>query len=124
MTEAKSVATEPARRIPAARIQFTPEDRAWITERIDEVLSTGMLTLGKYGKEFETNFAELCGAKHAVSVNSGTSALEIPLRALGVEGADVIVPTNTFFATGAAVVHAGANPVLVDMDKQWKSVSQ
>ncbi len=58
MTESKSVATEPARRIPAARIQFTPEDRAWITERIDEVLSTGMLTLGKYGKQFEKNFAE------------------------------------------------------------------
>ena len=116
MTEAKSLATAPARKIPAARIQFTPEDRAWITDKIDEVLSTGMLTLGKYGKEFEKGFAGLCGAKHAVSVNSGTAALEIGLRALGVEGKDVIVPTNTFFATGAAVVHAGAKPVLVDMD--------
>ncbi len=118
MTEAKSVASPPARRIPAARIQFTPEDRAWITERIDEVLSTGMLTLGKYGKEFEKDFAGMCGARHAVSVSSGTSALEIGLRALGVEGKDVIVPTNTFFATGAAVVHAGGTPVLVDMDPE------
>lgn len=75
-----------------------------------------MLTLGKYGKEFEKNFAAVCGARHAVSVSSGTSALEIALRSVGVAGADVIVPTNTFFATAAAVVHAGARPVLVDMD--------
>jgi dTDP-4-amino-4,6-dideoxygalactose transaminase len=118
LTDKGSPATAPARKIPAARIQFTPEDRAWITERIDEVLSTGMLTLGKYGKEFEKNFAALCGARHAVSVNSGTSALEIALRALGAGGKDVIVPTNTFFATAAAVVHAGANPVLIDMDPE------
>ncbi|MCW5977374.1 MAG: DegT/DnrJ/EryC1/StrS family aminotransferase [Bryobacteraceae bacterium] len=106
------------RRIPAARIQFLPEDRAWIAARIEEVLSTGMLTLGNYGKEFETRFAALCGVKHAVSVNSGTSALEIALRALGVERKDVIVPANTFFATAAAVVHAGGVPVLVDMDPE------
>ena len=105
-----------ARKIPAAKIQFLPEDRAWIAARIEEVLSTGMLTLGRYGKEFEQRFAELCGVKHAIAVNSGTSALEIALRALGVEGKDVLVPTNTFFATAAAVVHAGGNPVFIDMD--------
>jgi len=116
LTDSKPTAVAPARKIPAARIQFTPEDRAWITERIDEVLASGMLTLGKYGKEFEKNFAAVCGARHAVSVSSGTSALEIALRSVGVAGADVIVPTNTFFATAAAVVHAGARPVLVDMD--------
>jgi len=56
--------------------------------------------------------------RHAVAVNSGTSSLEIILRALGVEGKDVLVPTNTFFATAAAVVHAGARPILVDMDPE------
>jgi perosamine synthetase len=102
--------------VPAARIQFTHEDRAWIAERIQEVLASGQLTLGRYGAEFERRFAALCGARHAVAVNSGTSALEIILRTLGVEGRDVLVPTNTFFATAAAVVHAGGRPVLVDMD--------
>jgi perosamine synthetase len=102
--------------IPAARIQFLPEDRAWITERIAEVLATGQLTLGKYGAQFEENFAQFCGSRHAVAVNSGTSALEIILRTLGVEGKDVLVPTNTFFATAAAVVHAGGRPILVDLD--------
>jgi perosamine synthetase len=104
------------RKIPAARIQFLPEDRAWIASRIEEVLESGQLTLGKYGAAFEQKFAELCGSRHAIAVNSGTSAIEIALRALNVEGRDVIVPTNTFFATAAAVVHAGGNPILVDMD--------
>lgn len=108
----------PEYKIPAAKIQFLPEDRAWIAERISEVLATGQLTLGKYGVQFEENFARLCGARFAVAVNSGTSALEIILRSLGVEGKDVIVPTNTFFATAAAVVHAGGRPVLVDMDPE------
>jgi perosamine synthetase len=108
----------PARTVPAARIQFLPEDRAWIAARIEEVLASGQLTLGKYGAELERRFAALCGTRHAIAVNSGTSALEIILRALDVAGRDVLVPTNTFFATAAAVVHAGGRPVLVDMDPE------
>ncbi|HTY62293.1 MAG TPA: DegT/DnrJ/EryC1/StrS aminotransferase family protein [Acidobacteriota bacterium] len=104
--------------VPAAKIQFLPEDRVWIADRIQEVLASGQLTLGKYGKEFEDRFAAFCGVRHAIAVNSGTSSLEIILRALGVEGRDVLVPTNTFFATAAAVVHAGGNPVLLDMDPE------
>jgi perosamine synthetase len=113
----------PERRVPAAKIQFLPEDRVWIAERIQEVLSTGQLTLGKFGAEFEQKFAQYCGVQHGVAVNSGTSSLEIILRALGVEGRDVLVPTNTFFATAAAVVHAGAHPVLVDMDPESFAVT-
>jgi perosamine synthetase len=108
----------PQRTVPAARIQFLPEDRAWIAARIEEVLASGQLTLGRYGAELERRFAALCGTGHAIAVNSGTSALEIILRSLGVAGRDVLVPTNTFFATAAAVVHAGGRPVLVDMDPE------
>ena len=119
MGTTNGVATEtPTRTVPAAKIQFLPEDRVWIAERIEEVLSTGQLTLGKYGSEFEQQFARFCGTQHAIAVNSGTSALEIILRALSVVGKDVLVPTNTFFATAAAVVHAGGQPVLVDMDPE------
>src|SRR5713101_4411521 len=106
------------RKVPAAQIQFSADDRAWIAERIQEVLASGQLTLGKYGVEFEQQFAKFCGVPHAIAVNSGTSSLEIILRALGIEGKDVLVPTNTFFATAAAVVHAGGRPVLVDMDPE------
>lgn len=105
-------------KVPAAKIQFLPEDRAWIADRIQEVLSTGQLTLGKYGSEFEKQFAKFCGTTYAVAVNSGTSSLEIILRALGAQETEVLVPTNTFFATAAAVVHAGGHPVLVDMDPE------
>lgn len=105
-------------KVPAAKIQFLPEDRDWIADRIREILASGQLTLGKYGAEFEKNFARFCGTRHAIAVNSGTSALEIILRSLDVEGKDVLVPTNTFFATAAAVVHAGGNPILIDMDPE------
>jgi dTDP-4-amino-4,6-dideoxygalactose transaminase len=104
--------------VPAAKIQFLTEDRLWIADRIQEVLASGQLTLGKYGAEFEKEFARLCGVRHGIAVNSGTSALEIIFRSLGIEGKRVLVPTNTFFATAAAVVHAGGIPVLVDMDPE------
>ncbi|MGA2263051.1 MAG: DegT/DnrJ/EryC1/StrS family aminotransferase [Acidobacteriota bacterium] len=107
---------DPQNKVPAAKIQFLPEDRVWIAERIQEVLASGQLTLGRYGTEFEQRFAAFCGVQYAVAVNSGTSSLEIILRSLGVEGKDVLVPTNTFFATAAAVIHAGAKPVFMDMD--------
>ncbi len=113
-----AAAQMPIRKVPAAKIQFLPEDRAWIAERIQEVLGTGQLTLGKYGTEFEQKFAQFCGTQHAIAVNSGTSSLEIILRGLDVEDKDVLVPTNTFFATAAAVVHAGGRPILVDMDPE------
>jgi dTDP-4-amino-4,6-dideoxygalactose transaminase len=104
--------------VPAARIDFNPEDRQWIADRIQEILATGQLTLGRYGEALEHEFARRCGTRHAVAVSSGTAALEIILRALDVEGKDVLVPANTFFATAAAVVHAGARPVLMDTDRE------
>jgi len=76
-----------------------------------------MLTLGEYTKLFESDFAGLCRAKHAVAVNSGTSALEIALRGLGLKSGDeVLVPTNTFSATASVVCFAGGKPALTDID--------
>src|SRR5215471_4674957 len=80
--------SSPVRVVPPARVDFTAEDRQWIADRIQKVLASGRLTLGTYGEEFERPFADYLGAKHAVAVNSGTSALEIIFRALGVEGRD------------------------------------
>ena len=103
-------------RVSPANIYFPDEDRAWILEQIDSCLQTGRLTLGKYGEQLEDEFAALCGTRYAVAVNSGTSALEIILRSIGVEGREVIVPTNTFYATAGAVVHAGGRPRFVDCE--------
>jgi perosamine synthetase len=105
-------------RVPPARVCFPAEDRAEILARIDEALTTGQLTLGPIGRELEVAFAKRHSTEHAVAVSSGTSALEIILRALDVEGREVIVPANTFFATAAAAVHAGARVVFVDCDPE------
>jgi dTDP-4-amino-4,6-dideoxygalactose transaminase len=103
-------------RVPPARVSFPAEDRAEILARIDEALTSGQLTLGPIGRELEAAFAKRHTTQYAVAVGSGTSALEIILRSLDVEGREVIVPANTFFATAAAVVHAGARVVFVDCD--------
>lgn len=102
--------------IPAAKIVIPEPDRREILARIDESLRTGALTLGPLTKTFEQDFAALVGARYAIAVNSGTSALEIPLRILGVEGREVVVPSNTFFATPAAVLHAGGSVRFADVD--------
>ena len=105
-------------RVPPATVYVPEEDRKAILARIDEALSTGQLTLGKFGRELEERFAAYVGTRYAVAVSSGTSAIEIPLRTLGVAGKEVLVPTNTFFATAAAVVHAGGIPHFVDCSPQ------
>jgi len=102
--------------IPAARVLIPEDDRRQILARIDDALQSGALTLGKTGEAFETAFAGIVGSRFGVAVQSGTSALEIILRSFGVEGREVIVPTNTFFATPAAVIHAGGRPRFADVD--------
>jgi dTDP-4-amino-4,6-dideoxygalactose transaminase len=109
-------------RVPPVHVVFPAEDRAEILRRIDEALTSGQLTLGAIGRELEERFAAHHGAKHAIAVNSGTSAIEIPLRAIGVQGKEVLVPANTFFATAAAVVAAGARPKFVDCDPATMAV--
>lgn len=109
-------------RVPPVHVHFPAEDRAEILRRIDQALQSGQLTLGAIGRELEERFAAYHGATHAIAVNSGTSAIEIPLRALGVHGKEVLVPANTFFATAAAVVAAGARPRFVDCDPATMAV--
>ena len=104
-------------KIPAAKIYFPKEDRKELLKQMDGILESGQLTLGKYTKEFEERFAEYVGTRYAIAVNSGTSALEIPLRALDVKGHSVIVPSNTFFATPASVIHAGGEVIFADVNE-------
>jgi dTDP-4-amino-4,6-dideoxygalactose transaminase len=105
--------------IPPVKPYFPKEDIEEIKEHVAKILQSGMLTLHTYTKEFEDQFAKLCGVKHAIAVNSGTSALEIALRALKVKtGDEVLVPTNTFTATAATVIFAGAKPKLTDINSE------
>ena len=86
---------------------------------ISEVIVRGDYILGESVTRFEEEFAEYCGVTHAIGVDSGTSAIELALRAANVSSGDeVIIPANTFVATALAVHHAGATPVLVDVDPE------
>jgi dTDP-4-amino-4,6-dideoxygalactose transaminase len=84
---------------------------------IDGVLQRGDFILGEGVQRFEAEFAAYCGATYGIGVDSGTSALELAVRAFGIgPGDEVITAANTFIATALSVTHAGATPVLVDVD--------
>lgn len=85
---------------------------------IDEVLDGMQLTIGPNVRAFDEEFAEFLGAKHAVGVGSGTDALQLAIRALGISNGDeVITVSHTFFATVEAILYAGARPILVDVEE-------
>lgn len=84
---------------------------------IQDVLKKTQFIMGPNVKEFEQEVANYLGAKHAVACNSGTDALVMGVRALGVnEGDEVITSPFTFFATAEAISHAGAVPIFIDID--------
>src|SRR5262249_39809007 len=106
---------------PVGPAAWLPYHRASIGgAEIAEVLDTlrsGWITTGPKTKRFEREFADLLGVPDALAVSSGTAALHLALRVLGVQpGDDVIVPTYTFTATAEAVIYLGARPVLADVD--------
>jgi len=110
--------------IPPIRVYFPREDIEEIKVSVAKILQSGMLTLHMYTKEFEDHFAKLCNVKHAVAVNSGTSALEIALRTMKLTtGNEVLVPTNTFTSTAATVLFAGGKIALTDIDPETSCIN-
>ncbi len=103
--------------VPFVRLDAAdPELFAELLEVVERVAREAAFTLGQEVAGFESDFAAACDAEHAVGVSSGTAALELALRGLGIgPGDEVIVPTFTFIATAEAVSAAGATPVLVDV---------
>jgi dTDP-4-amino-4,6-dideoxygalactose transaminase len=90
-----------------------------INAAIQGVLDRGDFILGQEVTRLEEEFAAYCGAKFAIGVDNGLSALELSLRALGVgTGDEVIVPAHTFTASAASVTFAGAKPVFVDVNPE------
>lgn len=86
-------------------------------EQLEELVMANAFVGGPWLERFERRWAEYCGVEHAVGVANGTDAIELILRGLGIgPGDEVVVPANTFVATAAAVVAAGATPVFVDVD--------
>ena len=91
--------------------------KAEIDAAILEVLESGSYVLGPKLVQFEGELAKYCNTKEAVGLNSGTDALVLVLKALGVgPGDEVITTSNTFFATAEAIWLVGATPVFVDIE--------
>ena len=88
-----------------------------IKDRVLEVIDSGQYILGSQCKDFEKEFAQFVGVKHAVLTSSGTSALFLCLKALGVkEGDGILVPSLTAFPTVEPIFHVGARPIFIDVD--------
>lgn len=90
-----------------------------IKEEVDaaiaSVIKTTAFILGPEVRQFEEEFAQFCNAKFAIGVDSGTSAIELIMRAYGIgTGDEVIIPANTFIATAYGVSYTGATPVFVE----------
>ena len=91
--------------------------RDLINARIQAVLDHGQYIMGPEVAELEARLAEYCGARHCITVASGTEALLIALMALGLKPGDEVITTPfTFIATAEAIVLLGATPVFVDID--------
>ena len=88
--------------------------------KLKKFVKSGDFTLGKPLLEFEKKFAKLIGTKYAVGVNSGTDAIKLSLKTLGIKhGDEVITTANTFVATVGAICELGAKPIFVDCDDSF-----
>jgi aminotransferase EvaB len=100
------------------RYSYLPQQFAEIDPLLEEIkalVQSGDFTLGKALTQFEERFAALIGTRHAVGVGSGTDAIKLSLKAVGVgHGDEVITAANTFIATVGAIAELGARPVFVD----------
>jgi len=104
-----------------AQYKSISEDLDRVTK---EVLSSAGYIMGKNVTEFEREFAEYVGVKHAISVGNGTDALVIALKSLGIgEGDEVITTPFTFFATAETISAVGAIPVFVDVEKDTFNIN-
>ncbi|HBG47434.1 MAG TPA: aminotransferase DegT [Deltaproteobacteria bacterium] len=105
-------------KIPILRLAYDEEDIRYIKGEIEKVLRSNYLTMSGRVREFESRFAAYCGTGYAIGTNTGTSSIEIILRAIGVEDSTVIVPSNTYMATPLAVIKAGGRVIFADCRRE------
>lgn len=119
---AKSYEHDPEHPLTTAYPFFPPEEQRWISSELSEILNQ-QLAMGPRVAKFEREFAAYCGQPHGIAFPSCTSAMEAALRALGVgPGDEVLVPVETFIATGMVVSLVGARPVFTEIEDQTFSM--
>ena len=100
-------------------VRGVAELRHELDAALARVLDSGWFVLGSEGRAFEEEFAAAAGVAHAVGVGSGTDAIELALRALGIgPGDEVVTQANTCVPTVSAIERAGATPVLCDVEPE------
>ena len=104
------------RNINTASPFFSSIDKKKIYKEVDSILD-GTLSMGRNVRLFEEEFANKIGVKHAIAMNSCTSTLEAALQYYDIKGREVIVPTETFIATGMAIHLTGGIPVFSEISK-------
>jgi len=109
-------------RVPFGTISITPESR----RLVNSVLDSGKVSNGRYVRELEERFAALTGSAEAVAVSSGTDAATLALAVLhdfgAARGDQVMIPALSFVATGNSVLHAGLEPVFVDIERDTLNI--
>ena len=102
------------RKIPFSK----PNINLNVLKNIEKVIKSGWLIEGRNVEEFEHRFAKYCNVKYAVATSSGTAALFLALKSVGIKpGYEVIVPSLTFIASSNSIIHVGAKPIFADIDK-------
>ncbi|CAE7507160.1 tdh [Symbiodinium natans] len=112
-----------SRKVPMFQLDFEPDFVDAFASGARDILSSGRpLSENQFTRKFETAFAKLVHAPFALATTSGTVALEIAMRGVGVAGKVVIIPSNTFFATQVAASNAGAVLEWVDIEPEYMQV--
>ncbi len=108
------------RKIPIACPQFRGNESKYVQECLE---TTWISSIGRFIPQFEHEFARFCDSNHAISANSGTSALHLALLGMGVQPDDeILIPTLTFVATANAVKYCGARPILIDVEPRTMNI--
>jgi len=122
-TDGHPVTVEAPERSPCQVPFFRPELTDAEEAAVIDVLRSGWLTTGPRVRQFEAEFAEAVGARHAIAVNSATAALHLAAEALRLaRGQGVLVPTMTFAATAEVVRYLDAVPILVDCESDTLNI--
>src|SRR4026209_2939302 len=111
-------AHDPNHPLTTAFPYFPPEEQQWLAGELSQI-PNGMLAMGPRVAQFEKEFAAYCGQPFGIAFPSCTSSMEAALRAFGVgQGDEVLVPVETFIATGMVVSLLGATPVFTEIESQ------
>tara|TARA_B100000686_G_scaffold341462_1_gene418882 strand:+ start:80 stop:1180 length:1101 start_codon:yes stop_codon:yes gene_type:complete len=100
--------------IPIFKLEFDKKFQNRYNNLSKKIFNSKSLSEGMFVSNFEKKFSKFVHAKYSIAVSNGTAALEIAFRTINISNKEVIVPTNTFFATIIAIIKAGGKPVFCD----------